>query len=91
MNNTWDIIQIIDRYNKRAATIEKYSREGEELRELYAQNLRLQCVENYGHIITVDDFIYWVEEGYVIDDDGKYNEDFVKSKFDDFIKYTKNI
>ena len=42
MSNTWDIMQIIARYNDRAAKTEKYSREGEALRELYAQNLRIQ-------------------------------------------------
>ena len=70
MSNTWDIIQIIGRYNNRAAKTEKYSPEGEALRELYAQNLRLQCRKEYVHIITVDDFIHWVDEGYVIDYDG---------------------
>ena len=70
MNNTWDIMQIIDRYKNRAAKIEKYSKEGEELRELYAQNLRLQCKTEYGHVITVDDFIHWVDEEFVVDYDG---------------------
>lgn len=36
MSNTWDIMQIIDRYNKRTAKIERYSREGESMSELYA-------------------------------------------------------
>ena len=70
MSNTWDIMQIIDRYTKRAATIEKYSSEGEELRELYAQNLRLQCRTDCGHIITIDDFIHWIDEGWVNGYDG---------------------
>lgn len=70
MKNTWDIIQIIGRYNNRAAETEKYSPEGEKLRELYAQNLRLQCRADYGHIIAVDDFIRWVDEGWVEDYDG---------------------
>lgn len=70
MDNTWDIMQIIDRYNDRAAKTEKYSKEGEALRILYAQNIRLQCRAKYGHIITVDDFIHWVDEGFVDDYDG---------------------
>jgi hypothetical protein len=70
MDNTWDIIQIIDRYNNRAAQTEKYSPDGEALRELYAQNLRIQCRTDCGHIITVDDFIHWVDEEWVTDEDG---------------------
>ena len=41
--------------------------------------------------IKINEIIKCGYTPYVIDDDGKYNEDFVKSKFDDFIKYTKNI
>jgi hypothetical protein len=29
---------------------------------LYAQNLRLQCKTEHGHIITVDDFICWLDD-----------------------------
>lgn len=70
MSNTWDIMQIIDRYKDRIDKVNRYSPEGESLRELYAQNIRLQCGVKYGHIITVDDFIYWVKEGFVTDEDG---------------------
>lgn len=70
MDNTWDIIQIIDRYSARAAKTEKYSKEGEALRELYAQNLRLQCRLDCGHIITIDDFLHWIDEGWVNHYDG---------------------
>ena len=70
MDNTWDIMQIIDRYNKRAKQTEKYSPRGESLRELYAQNLRLQCQAKYSHIVAIDDFIDWIDEGFVEDYDG---------------------
>ena len=70
MDSTWTIIQIIERYNRRAEQVVKYSPEGEALRELYAQNLRLQFKTEYGSVLAVDDFIHWVEEGWTEDDDG---------------------
>lgn len=70
MNNTWEIMSIIDHYNKRINNTVKYSKEYEKLRELYAQAIRIQCRQNYGYVMTIDDFVENVEDGYFIDYDG---------------------
>jgi hypothetical protein len=90
MSNTWDIMQIIDRYNKRATKTEKYSSEGETLRELYAQNLRLQCREKYGHIIAIDDFVHWIDEGFVEDYDGNGRWCDFEGNMGDYIRCDKD-
>ena len=70
MNNTWYIMNIINHYNYKIKSVVKYSKEYEDLQELYAQAIRLQCKQDYGHIFTVDDFIKHVEDGYFVDYDG---------------------
>ena len=70
MSNTWEIMRIISRFNKRVEGLESFSKEREVLEELYAQALRIQCNVEYGYVIVVDDFIEAVEKGLFIDCDG---------------------
>ena len=70
MSDTWFIMNIIDHYNERIKSVARYSKEYDELKELYVQAIRLQCKQDYGHIMTVDDFIKDVEDGFFIDYDG---------------------
>ena len=70
MKNTWEIMSIIGRYNKRVANVKKYSDEYDKLQELYAEAIRLQCQQNYGYVMTVDDFIKNIDDGYFTHYDG---------------------
>ena len=70
MNNTWYLMNIIYHYNKRVNTVLKYLKEYDAVRELYAQAIRLQCKQDYGHIMVLDDFIQEVETGGFVDYDG---------------------
>ena len=63
-------MDIINNYNERVKTVREYSIEYDKLQELYAQAIRLQCKQDYGHIMILDDFIKYVEDGYFVDSDG---------------------
>ena len=69
-DNTWELMCIIGSFNRRITTVDEFSSEYDELEELYAQNIRLQCKQSYGYVMTVDDFIDSVKNGYYIDYDG---------------------
>ena len=69
-DNTWELMCIIGDFNKRIATVDEFSSEYDELKELYAQAIRVQCKMLYGFVMTVDDFIDSVKNGYYIDYDG---------------------
>ena len=70
MNNTWEIMHIISKFNKRANGLATYTKEYSALEELYAQAIRLQCNVDYGHVFVADDFIDDVKNGFFIDYDG---------------------
>ena len=70
MDNTWEIISIIEHYNESIKNLESFSKEAEELQKIYTQALRKQCKADYGYVMTVDDFIQSVEDGYFVDYDG---------------------
>lgn len=70
MDNTWEIMNIISHYNGRARGLDTWSKEYEEVKKLYAQAIRLQCAGEYGLVMTTDDFIETVENGYFNDCDG---------------------
>ena len=71
MNNTWEIMQIISSYNKTIKEFDGLSdKEEEVLEELYAQAIRIQCKEECGHIMVLEDFIEDVANGCFIDYDG---------------------
>ena len=70
MDNTWEIMQIISDYNKAIKEVDKYSDERETLDELYAQALRIQCSEDCGCVMVLDDFIKSVADGSFIGYDG---------------------
>lgn len=78
MDNTWEIMRIIDYYH---TAIKNIAEEGggykdmemkyEEAEEKYAQALRIQCnPDHYGYIMTREDFIEAVDSGSFIDYDG---------------------
>lgn len=70
LNNTWEIISIINHYNEKMVGRNFFSKEAEEYKKLYAQALRLQCKEPYGYVMTVQDFIQVVDQGDFVDYDG---------------------
>ena len=70
MDNTWEITMIIEHYNEKMKGLDSFSEEAEEIQELYAQALRIQCGEDCGYIMTVDDFIEEVRIGSFVDYDG---------------------
>lgn len=70
MNNTWEIMSIIQYFNDKTQCVDEYSKEYEELEELYAQAIRLQCKQEFGYILTLDDFIDNVKNKSFIDYDG---------------------
>lgn len=60
--NTWEIMTVVNWFNEKASTIDKYSDEYEKLKEECAQMLRLQVV-NSALIMTIDDFAENVKHG----------------------------
>lgn len=79
MSNTWEIMTIISHFNDRIKNVDKYSSEYDALKELYAEAIRIQCKEEYGYVLTLDDFIESVKStgftdydgcGYFLDKDG---------------------
>ena len=75
----WDILSIMDGYmndvNKVYAdsdtrNCDKWNAK-EKLGEIYAQAIRILFNRGFGDIMTVDNFIKDVEEGYFIDYDGQ--------------------
>ena len=70
MDNTWEIMNIISHYNDRVRELDSWSKECDEVKKLYAQAIRLQCTEEYGLVMEIDDFIESVENGYFNDYDG---------------------
>ena len=70
MDNTWEIMMIIEHYNEKAKELKPLSKEIEDVQRVYAQAIRVQCKESYGYVMTVDDFIESVKSGYFIDYDG---------------------
>lgn len=77
-DNTWDIMCLIDDFNRATETImntcsmDTCSKEYEKLEELYAQAMRIQCASAnaYGHIMVAKDFYACVNCGSFIDYDG---------------------
>lgn len=68
LDNTWELMSIIEHYNERIKDAD--FRDKDAIEELYAQAIRLQCNEDYGYIITIDDFIEDVRHGSFVDYDG---------------------
>lgn len=80
MSNTWELMCIISHFNDRVKDLKHYSDEYKAYEELYAQNIRLQCKEQYGYVLTLDDFIENVRctcftdydgHGYFLDKNGE--------------------
>lgn len=72
LDNTWEIISIINNYNGAVKTAKTYTEE-KKIQEKYAQALRLQCTSehSYGHIMTKEDFSAAVACGGFMDYDGQ--------------------
>ena len=75
-NLTWEIGVLMDDYAARVKSlgIEKYDAEKyrlkDELEDLYAQAIELNCKNGYGLIMPIDMCIEWVARGSIIDYDG---------------------
>lgn len=70
MSNTWELMHIISNFNDRVKDLNSYSEEYRAYEELYAQAIRLQCKEEYGYVLTLDDFIENVRDTFFTNYDG---------------------
>lgn len=96
-DNTWELMTIVEEFQRQSKNINKYSKEYDLLKEEFAQILRLQVI-NFGLIMTIDEFIESVEtkslvsydgSGELLDADGKKSG--IRVKFDvDWLKEQKD-
>lgn len=96
-DNTWELMTIVEEFQRQSKNINKYSKEYDLLKEEFAQMLRLQVI-NFGLIMTIDEFAESVEtkslisydgSGELLDADGKKSG--IRVKFDvDWLKEQKD-
>ena len=96
-DNTWELMTIVEEFQRQSKNINKYSKEYDLLKEEFAQMLRLQVI-NFGLIMTIDEFAESVEtkslvsydgNGELLDVDGKKSG--IRAKFDvDWLKEQKD-
>lgn len=70
LDNTWEIMHIINNFNKRTEGMKKFGKEFEEIQKIYARALQITCANDYGLVLAIDDFIDDVADGYFMDYDG---------------------
>lgn len=68
-NNTWEMMTIVEEFERQTKNMDKYSKEYETAKEEFAQMLRIQVL-NFGLIMTIDEFIESVETGSLVSYDG---------------------
>ena len=68
-NNTWEIMCTIDEYVQKIEEVNPYSLEYEQIKEHYAQILRLQAI-NYGFVMSTSTFRDEVRGGWLTPYDG---------------------
>lgn len=68
-DNTWEMMTIVEEFERQTKNMDKYSKEYETLKEEFAQMLRIQVL-NFGLIMTIDEFIESVETGSLVSYDG---------------------
>lgn len=71
MDNTWELMVLIRSFNDAMKNVKEYSKEEDEVEELYAQAIRLQCRKDfYGLVLPINDFIKWVDDCSLVNYDG---------------------
>ena len=70
IDNTWEIMHIVNKFNKRTEGMKKFGKEFEEIQKIYARALQITCANDYGLVFTIADFIDNVKEGYFTSYDG---------------------
>ena len=79
LDNTWDLIRIVDSCKERSAEVAF----DDKLKEIYAQALRLQAPRDLGSVFFIQDFIKMVGQGWLTDYDGNgYLADFEGKEHD---------
>lgn len=69
-DNTYQLMTIINCFNRAIKNVDRYSKEYDNIEEKYAQAIRIQCYESIGDVFVKEDFTNYVETGSFIDYDG---------------------
>lgn len=71
MDLKWEIGVLLNFYANNVKDVDKYDYDKrEKIKTLYAQAILLNVEHGYGLYLPIDDFIDWVDEGYLLDYDG---------------------
>ena len=70
MLDNYGIVCLMFDFNRRMENVDECSEKAKEIEYLYAQAIRMQCNEEYGNIMVIDDFIDDVKNRLFVDYDG---------------------